>query len=200
MRKEEFLRALREGLSGLPQDDLEERVGFYAEMIDDRIEEGLSEEEAVAAVGTVNDIILQVVDDYPFPELIKVRIRSRRPMSALTIVLLILGSPIWLSLLIAAFAVVFSLYVVLWSLMASLWAVFVAMAGGAFGGLIGGTLFACTGYVFSGLATIGAALVCGGLAVFSFYGSKAATKGAAALTKKIVLAIKKACMRKGEAQ
>lgn len=200
MRKEEFLRALREGLSGLPQDDLEERVGFYAEMIDDRIEEGLSEEEAVAAVGTVNDIILQVVDDYPFPELIKVRIRSRRPMSALTIVLLILGSPIWLSLLIAGFAVVFSLYMVLWSVVVSLWSVFVALAASAIGVLAGGVVFLCCGHTFSGLACIAAALVCAGLSIFAFVGCKAATKGAAALTKKIVLAIKKACMRKGEAE
>ena len=103
MTKQEFLADLREGLSGLPQSDIEERIAFYSEMIDDRMEEGLSEQEAVAAVGSVNDIILQVVDEYPFPELIKVRIRSRKPMSTLTIVLLILGSPIWLSLLIAAF-------------------------------------------------------------------------------------------------
>ncbi len=200
MTKQEFLIALREGLTGLPQSDLEERIAFYSEMIDDRMEEGLSEQEAVAAVGSVNDIILQVVDEYPFPELIKVRIQSRKPMSTLTIVLLILGIPVWLPLLIAAFAVLLSLYAVLWSVVVSLWSVFVALAGSAVGGVVGGILFACIGYVPSGLATIGAALVCGGLTIFAFIGCKAATKGAALLTKKIVLSIKKACMRKGEAQ
>lgn len=47
MNKQEFLVKLRKGLSGLPKEDIEERLTFYSEMIDDRMEEGLSEEEAV---------------------------------------------------------------------------------------------------------------------------------------------------------
>ncbi len=43
MNKQAFLTQLRKGLSGLPQEDIEERLAFYSEMIDDRIEEGLSE-------------------------------------------------------------------------------------------------------------------------------------------------------------
>lgn len=48
MLKEEFLAQLRGGLAGLPQEDLEERLAFYSELLDDRMEEGLSEAEAVA--------------------------------------------------------------------------------------------------------------------------------------------------------
>ena len=44
MNKQEFLAGLRKGLSGLPQEDIEERLLFYSEMIDDRIEEGMEEE------------------------------------------------------------------------------------------------------------------------------------------------------------
>lgn len=36
MSKEQFLGQLRKGLSGLPQDDREERLAFYSEMLDDR--------------------------------------------------------------------------------------------------------------------------------------------------------------------
>lgn len=200
MTKLEFLSDLREALSGLPQNDIDERIGFYAEMIDDRMEEGLTEEEAVAAVGTVSDIVLQVVDDYPFPELIKVRIRTRKPMSVLTIVLLILGSPIWISLLIAALAVVFSLYVSLWAVIVSFWSVFVSLAACAITGPVGGIGFICGGYIWSGLAMIAGGLICGGVAIFAFYGCKAITKGAVLLTKAMVLAVKKACMRKGAVQ
>ena len=39
MTKQEFLAELRRGLSGLPQNDIEERLNFYSEMIDDRMEE-----------------------------------------------------------------------------------------------------------------------------------------------------------------
>ena len=61
MNKQEFLAQLRNALSGLPKDDIEERIEFYSEMIEDRIEEGLSEEEAIAAVGTVEEIAGQVI-------------------------------------------------------------------------------------------------------------------------------------------
>ena len=52
MSKQEFLAQLRKSLSGLPQEDIEERLTFYSEMIEDHIEEGLPEEEAVSAVGS----------------------------------------------------------------------------------------------------------------------------------------------------
>ena len=48
MNKQEFIALLRKGLSGLPQKELEERLTFYSEMIDDRIEEGLTETTAYA--------------------------------------------------------------------------------------------------------------------------------------------------------
>jgi hypothetical protein len=41
MNKQEFLTALKKALSPLSKADLEERLSFYSEMIDDRIEEGL---------------------------------------------------------------------------------------------------------------------------------------------------------------
>ena len=59
MDKHDFLMQLQNRLSGLPQEDIEERLNFYNEMIDDRIEDGLSEEEAIAAVGSLDEIVLQ---------------------------------------------------------------------------------------------------------------------------------------------
>ena len=56
MNKVEFLEQLRRGLNGLPQEEIEERVTFYSEMIDDRIEEGFSEEEAVEDSEVVNSV------------------------------------------------------------------------------------------------------------------------------------------------
>jgi uncharacterized membrane protein len=51
MTKQEFIDALRHKMAGLPKDDIEDRVAFYTEMIDDRVEDGLSEEQAVAEIG-----------------------------------------------------------------------------------------------------------------------------------------------------
>ncbi len=51
LNKEQFLAALRARITGLPKDDLERTLQYYREMIDDRIEDGMTEFEAVADVG-----------------------------------------------------------------------------------------------------------------------------------------------------
>ena len=69
MNKQEFLSALRNTLSALPQKDIEERITFYGEMIDDRMEEGINEEDAVAEIGTVDEIKTQIGAEIPLEEL-----------------------------------------------------------------------------------------------------------------------------------
>ena len=198
MLKQDFFNALAQKLSILPYNELEERIGFYREMIDDRIEEGLSEEEAVAQMGSVDEVTAQILADIPLLKLTKNKLQANRRMRAWEIVLLAVGSPIWLALLISAFAVALLLYAVLWSLVASVWAVFGALGGCALGGIASGVIFIVTDNLLVGLACIGAALVCAGLGILLFFGCIAATKGSALLTKKIVLDIKKCFIRKGE--
>ena len=196
MERLEFLLQLRERLSCLPQDDMEERLTFYNEMIDDLLEEGLSEQEAVAQIGNVNEIASQILQDTPLSTLVKERIKPKQRMKPWQIVLLAVGSPLWFSLLMAALAVGICLYTVLWVLVICLWAVFAAVAACALGGMVGGGIFAATGNRLAGIATIGAALVCAGVSIFLFCGCKAATKGAARLTGKIISATKRCFMKK----
>jgi len=196
MYKQDFLSQLRQGLSGLPREDVEERLAFYGELIDDHMEDGLSEEEAVASVGSINEIITQVVADTPLLKVAKERVKSQRQLRAWEIVLLVLGSPIWLSLGIAAVAVVLSLYISLWSIIVSLWAVFGSLVGGAVGGLVAGIVLACTGNGLNSIVLVSAGLVCAGLSIFTFYGCKAATKGTMILTKKLAVWIKNSVIRK----
>lgn len=199
MNKQEFLSQLRKGLAGLPQNDIEERLAFYGEIIDDRIEEGLSEEEAVSAVGSVSEIISQAVAEIPFSKIAKERIKLKRRLNAGEIVLLILGSPIWLSLGIAALAVIFSLYIVLWSVIVSLWAVFGSLAACFIGGILSGVIFVTGGKGASGVVMLAAGIICAGFSIFMFCGCKAATKGILMLTKKITIWIKGCFIRKEEA-
>ena len=65
MTKQEFLEQLQNGLGALTESDARERLNFYSEMIDDRMEEGLSEQEAVAQIGDVNEIIASILDEIP---------------------------------------------------------------------------------------------------------------------------------------
>ncbi len=185
MTKIKFLLELHDRLSKLPQEEVEERLGFYTEMIEDRMEEGFSEEEAVAAVGSVEQIAAQIEADINAGKASKAGSKMKRKMKGWQIALLAAGSPIWISLLIAAFAVVLSVYVVLWSVIVSLWAVFGSLIGCSVGGAVAGILFACNGHTLTGIVVIGAGLVCGGLSVFMFCGCKGATKGLVILTKKL---------------
>ena len=198
MNKQDFIASLRASLSGLPKQDVEDRLNFYSEMIDDRIEEGLTEQEAVSAIGSVETVSSQIIADIPLSKIAKEKIKPKRGLRAWEILLLALGSPIWLSLLIAAFAVVFSLYVFVWSVIISLWAVFASLVVCAAGGIIAGIVFIVVGNVLTGVCMIGTALVCAGLSIFSFFGCKAATKGLLWLTKKLALGIKKCFVKKEE--
>lgn len=200
MLKQEFLAQLRDALCGLPQCDIDERLTFYSEIIDDRMEDGLPEEEAVAAVGSVDEIFTQMVAEIPFSKIVKERIKPKRRLTAWEIVLLALGSPIWLSLGIAAFAVILSLYISLWAVVISLWAVFGSLVGCALGGIVAAIVFACSGNLLTGIAMLGAGMLLAGLSIFMFFGCRAATKGTVLLAKKMALSIKNCFIRKEAAQ
>ena len=175
MTKQEFLFKLRKGLFGLSPKEKKEHLAFYGEMIDDRMEGGLSEEAAVAQIGNLADIIAQIKSAAP-----------KKKKNAGVVVLLVLGFPVWGSLLVAAAAVAVALYVVLWAILVCLWAVFAALVGSSFGCVVGGIILACNGNLPSGLALVGIGLICAGLSIFLFYGCRMATEWILRTTKKLV--------------
>lgn len=191
MLKQEFLSALREKLSGLPQADIEERLTFYGEMIDDRIEEGLSEEEAVNAIGPVDEVVSQILAETPLTKLVRERIKPKRKMHAWEIVLLVLGFPLWFPLSIVAIALVLVCYIVLWVLVICLWVIEIAFWACVLACLVGAVGLFITKQPIPAFGAIGAALVLAGLSIFLFFACKAATVGTAKLAKKIVHGIKK---------
>ncbi len=191
MNKQEFLTKLKNGLTGLPEDDIKEHLMFYSEMIDDKIEDGVSEERAVYETGSVDGIIAQIISETSITKLMKERVKPKKRLNALEIVLLILGFPIWGSLLIAGFSVVITIYASFWVIIISLWAVFAALIACGISGIAAGIVLALTKNALTGLAFIGGGFVCAGLSVFMFFGCKASTKGFFILTKKILTGIKK---------
>lgn len=191
MRKESFLTELKQGLTGLPQQDLEERLSFYAEMIEDRMEEGLSEEEAVAAIGPVDKVVNDILTEIPLSKLVKEKIKPKRRVKAWEIVLLILGFPLWFPLSIVAFVLIFVFYIVLWVLVLCLWVIELAFWACALAGSVLGVVYLAQGNAGFGILLIGAALLLAGLSIFLFFGCKAATVGTARLAKHIVHGIKR---------
>lgn len=198
MNKQQFITELQKQLGGLPLSDINQTLQYYSEMIDDRIEDGLSEQEAVASIGDPQKIAKEILMDIPLPKLVKQKIKSSRRMSALEIVLLILGSPIWLSLAIAAISIVFSVYVVLWSVIISLYAVSFSLAACGVAGVFAFAVFGVTGNMISGVFVVGCALVCAGTAILMFMASNLITKGLLWLSRKIWCGIKSCFKRKGD--
>ena len=116
------------------------------------------------------------------------------------IVFLILGSPIWVSLVIAIIAILFSIYAALWSVIISLWAIFVSLLASAFGLTVRSFVLFFLGHKISAISSFAAGLVCAGLGIFMFFCCKAATKGIIILTKKIGLSVKNCFVKKEVAQ
>lgn len=196
MNKQQFLEELKNALGNLAEEDIKQSLDFYSEMIDDKIEDGLSEDAAVVEIGDVNKISAQIISEIPLSKIIKEKVSPKRKLSVLEIVLLILGAPIWASLLITAISVLFALYIVMWSLVVSLWAVEVSLMAAAFSGVVAPVIFIIRGYTLPALALFGVGLFSIGLSIFMLFGCIAATKGMAVLTKKIVLWIKMLFVKK----
>ena len=180
MNKQAFLAQLYKGLSSLSQKEREERINFYSEMIDDRMEEGLSEEDAVLQIGEVDTIVSQIVADASCG---KSADKPKKKYNAWTIALLALGAPVWFSLLASAFAVVLSLYGSLWAVIVSFWSIFIAAMGCAIGGVIISVVYFTLGNPLIGIALLGAALVCAGLSVLFFFACTMVTKTTVKCTK-----------------
>ncbi len=185
MTKTEFLDALREKLAGIPAEEREERLTFYSEMIDDRIEDGVPEEDAVAGAGSVDEIAEQIFTEIPLTARVVERIRPKKKPEGWAVALLIICFPLWLPLLIAGFAVVFSLYVVLWALVISLFAVDLSFAATAVAGIPLIAMYISQGNLPGAVFFAGAALVCAGTAILLWFASLAAAKGVIALTRRI---------------
>ena len=190
MNKEAFLGKLKKELSGLPPCDLEERLAFYGEMIDDKVEEGLGEEEAVAQMGDVDEIVSQTIADVPLTKIVKEKIKPKRTLHAWEIVLIVLGFPLWFPLLVAVAAVALSAYVAVWAVVFSLWAAEVSLFACSLAGLPFSLINFLNGDGIVGTAVIGAALFIAGVAVFAFFGCKRVSKGLVLLTKKIISGVK----------
>ena len=185
MKRVEFLEALKARLWALPEADIQCSLDYYSEMIDDRMEDGLTEEEAVAAIGNLEEIVQQIMGETPRPPVVVEPVKKEKPAKDNTkiwlIILLILGSPVLISLAASAAATVLSVYVSLWTVVIVLYAGFLALAVSSVGCIVGS--FFMVGGIAGGIVAWGAALVCAGLAILLLLLANLAAKGMVKLTK-----------------
>ena len=195
MTKEEFLTELKERLKGLSKEELDERIGFYSEMIDDRIDEGKTEEEAVAELGGVDKVIDDIIQETPLLNIIKERMKPKKRLRGWEIAFLILGFPLWFPLFLVFIILCLVAYLLVWIGVIVVYSIEGAFSASAVFGLIGTFIAIPNGGLsmsFLGMGLLGLGLAC--LFIFACMG---VTKGTVALSKKIARGIKRSIVGKG---
>lgn len=176
---------------GLSQEEFANRLSVVRQTVS-KWENGLSLPDSDMLIRIAKELdttVSQLLCDETAENII-IEKPSSKKTNIISIILIILGFPIWFSLAAALFAVILSVYILLWVIIISLWAVFASLVGCSFGGLASGVLFVFGGNLPSGIAMISAGLICAGLSIFMYFGCRAATKGILMLTKKFTLWIK----------
>jgi len=169
MTKQEFLSELERALGKLPHAEVEQALAFYDEAISDRMEDGLSEAEAVADLGPIDEITAQIAAETPpIPRAIP---RATPASRTLNIVLLAAFSPIWIPIVLALAAATLAVYVAIWAVIAALWAVDAVLVLMPFAGLAALTSTLGGGMPLPGVFVFGLSLVSSGFGlVASFAG------------------------------
>ncbi len=187
---------------GLSQEELALELNVVRQTVS-KWEQGLSLPDAEQLVRlaevlntTVSEIVGEKLEEKPQET---EKTAPKRSGKVWTVVLLCVGSPIWISLGAAAVAVAISLYVSMWSVIISLWAVFAALILCAVASVFHGGLFLTQSLSLS-FVLLATALVSAGLSIFAFFGCKWATVGLIKLTKLVAVWIKGLFVKKGGAK
>ena len=168
MNKQEFLRTLERLLKSLPKQESQKMLDYYAEMIEDRMEEGMSEENAVEDLGDVGVIAHQILSTQPVKEK-----KLSNPVKGLIVALLILGSPLWacialalLALILTGLLLILTGYILIW-LIPVLACVFMVVGLIVCCVSILGSPFVMASSFTTGLLQLGVGFVAAGLAILA---------------------------------
>ena len=171
MTKTEFLDLLQQKLVQLPPHDLKETLEYYSEMIDDYIETGYSQEEAIAKMGRPDDIAAQVLAGIRHPIYSTPAPAPRKEKkSGLVIALLIFGFPLWFPLFITAFCLLLTATIVLATLcMVVPWSLVVSFGASALGLLVATAVLLVGEGIGAAALVLGTAFVLAALCIFSLW-------------------------------
>lgn len=194
MLKNEFLKQLENRLVGIPKEDLNRTIDYYNEIISDKQEDGMSEEEAIDSLGSIDEIVKDILNEIPIKKLVKEKLQLNRKLKTWEIVLLSATSIIWVPIAIVMFAVILVLYVCLWSGVISLGAASISCLASSFIAIIGSIDFV-TGNVCNGLFLIGTGIASLGIGVLLGILTFKFAKIMVIVCKKIILKIKSLFIR-----
>lgn len=188
--KEIWLNIFEDSLQKMPKSERNRIIEFYREMIEDKIESGIIEEEVIASLGNPYDVASKILDENGLKCNIKdltkkEEITEKKSKKE--------GLPLWLTLIVGFFGVTvgiplaISWFAVLISFCATFGALVIS-AGACTIAILLSIIFALAGFVEGGWAIFGAALAGMGaillLAVGFWYCAKAMSIATTWLCKK----------------
>ena len=160
MKKLEFINALGHRLSALPPEEVRPLLDYYMEMVADRMEDGMTEEAAIASLGDLDELARRALEQQEHsaaPEAPLVSSQApaapRKRLGGSAIALAVILSPLWLTVL----CVLIGLEIAVWAILGSL-----AVAAGALilAGIPGAVL--ALFWAFDPISLPGRLFVCGG--------------------------------------
>lgn len=156
MTKKEFVDILNKQLKYLPLKERQKTLTYYEEIFEDYEEEGLSEEEVALKLGSPIVIANEILDE--------THISGRKPMSVLMIILLVLGFPLWGSLVATAAILLLTVYILIWIPVVILGSFSIAFLAAGVVGIIGVPFVMMEGLGI-GVVQLGMAILCVGLCI-----------------------------------
>lgn len=164
MNRKEFIENLTKELKEESYESVMSSLSYYEEMIDDLMESGLREEEAIARLGKMSDIVKSIKET---EELVEIK-PLRKNYSVMMSIGLLVSFPLWGSLLAAFLLLLLSAYIVIWCIPFT--TVILAMSGVVcfFVGIFGSLIFLVSDIAL-GLTQLGVSAVFGSLGILGIW-------------------------------
>ena len=87
MTKADFLQLLERALSQLSEEERRANLEYYSELLDDMLEEGMTEAEATAKLGSPAAIAESILQEMPLSKLVSTRMKPKSGWTPLAIIL-----------------------------------------------------------------------------------------------------------------
>ena len=179
MTRADFISSLSARLSSIPEQERKKAVEWYSELIFDRMEEGMSEEDAVSGIGNTDEIAEEIISQYRQTAVAvptagddtgssgaaeKAKSSPDRGVNtALMIFAVVALSPIWLPLAATALSLALAALVLVWCLVITAGALLLSAAAVGVVGLVYGFWALFVINPAYGLLVLGTALIAAGL-------------------------------------
>lgn len=167
MNKTQFLAALEEQLSSVSDAERKRSLLYFEEIIADRMEEGLSEEEVIAQMESPEEIAAGIINETGTED--RSAPVSEKKLGGfplwVVVALAVLGSPVWLPILISVVTVIVTTYSVAWILIGCLYVVAASLVVGGCVGIVASVIALGTNSAVVAVFVIGLSLFCIGFGI-----------------------------------